>query len=78
VLGTVGLGLAMIIQVLRGKRPTNDEARKGAIEIGFGREVPFGPMLAAGSLVYFLWLHPVVDEKFAEVARMLAENYGPR
>lgn len=33
--------------------------------VGFGRETPFGPMLAAGAILYFLWLHPVVDSYFS-------------
>ncbi len=33
--------------------------------VGFGRETPFGPMLAAGALLYFLWLHPLVDTYFS-------------
>jgi leader peptidase (prepilin peptidase)/N-methyltransferase len=78
VLGTLGLGVAMIVQGLRRKRRTDDDDRLGALDVGFGREVPFGPMLAAGSLLYFLWLHPVVDRYFAEVAGLLAGDYGPR
>ncbi|MBE2215650.1 MAG: prepilin peptidase [Opitutaceae bacterium] len=41
--------------------------------IGFGRETPFGPMLAAGALLYFLWLHPIVDGYFAEVYKLLTD-----
>lgn len=38
-----------------------------ASSIGFGRETPFGPMLAAGALVYFLWLQPLVDGYFSDL-----------
>ncbi len=34
-------------------------------EIGFGAHVSFGPMLAAGALLYFLWLHHRVDDYFS-------------
>lgn len=37
-------------------------------ELGFGAHVSFGPMLAAGALLYFLWLHPLVDRYFAGLA----------
>jgi leader peptidase (prepilin peptidase)/N-methyltransferase len=41
--------------------------------VGFGRETPFGPMLAAGALLYFLWLHPIVDGYFADVYKLLTD-----
>lgn len=37
-----------------------------------GVPIPFGPMLAGGALLYFLWLQPWVDAYFAEVAELLA------
>ena len=36
--------------------------------------MPFGPMLALGAVVYFLWLHGPVDNYFAEFAKLA----GPR
>lgn len=41
--------------------------------IGFGRETPFGPMLAGGALLYFLWLHPIVDGYFADIHTLLTD-----
>jgi len=38
--------------------------------VGFGRETPFGPMLAAGAVLYFLWLHPIVDGYFADMQQL--------
>ena len=38
-----------------------------------GSETPYGPMLAAGALVYFLWLHPIVDGYFADVYALLTD-----
>ncbi|MGJ3242847.1 MAG: prepilin peptidase [Opitutales bacterium] len=35
--------------------------------LGLGLAVPFGPMLALGGLLYFLWLHPWVDAYFLNV-----------
>ena len=39
--------------------------------IGFGVHVPFGPMLAAGGLLYFLIGHYWVDAYFASIAELL-------
>ena len=39
-----------------------------------GRHVPFGPMLAAAGLIYFLFLHDVVDKYFGEAAAVLFWN----
>lgn len=40
-------------------------------ELGLRSNVPFGPMLAAGALAYFLWLHAWIDPRFAEIARLI-------
>ena len=39
--------------------------------VGFGVQVPFGPMLAAAGLLYFLVVHPWVDAYFARLAELL-------
>ncbi len=39
--------------------------------IAFGVQVPFGPMLAAGGLVYFLFVHRWIDAYFASIAELL-------
>ena len=39
--------------------------------VGFGVQVPFGPMLAAAGLLYFLVLHEWVDAYFARFAELL-------
>ncbi len=79
VIGTIVLGLAMIVQGLRRTPPSAGEADDGDATdeslVAFGRETPFGPMLSAGALVYFLWLHPVVDGYFGQIADMLAGRY---
>jgi leader peptidase (prepilin peptidase) / N-methyltransferase len=38
--------------------------------LGFGVQVPFGPMLAIAALIYFLALHRWVDAYFADLAVM--------
>lgn len=50
--------------------PTSPETGEPESALGFGRETPFGPMLAGGALIYFLWLHPLVDAHFAELQRI--------
>lgn len=40
-------------------------------EADAAREIPFGPSLAIAGLVYFLWLHPVIDLYFAEITLAL-------
>jgi leader peptidase (prepilin peptidase)/N-methyltransferase len=42
-----------------------------AAPVGFGVQVPFGPMLAAAGLLYFLVLHEWVDAYFARFAELL-------
>ena len=41
------------------------------VPIGFGVHVPFGPMLAAGGLIYFLCAHRWIDAYFASIAELL-------
>lgn len=82
-IGTCVFACAMVFSRLFGRRPpapppdTEDTPKptEGAEEeaVAFGRETPFGPMLAAGALLYFLWLHPWVDAYFADVQTLLYE-----
>jgi leader peptidase (prepilin peptidase)/N-methyltransferase len=50
------------------------EVAGGSDGPAMGVPIPFGPMLAGGALLYFLWLQPWVDAYFAEVAALLALN----
>jgi leader peptidase (prepilin peptidase)/N-methyltransferase len=36
------------------------------------QELPFGPFLALGAVVYFLWLNNFVDAYFAQIADIFA------
>lgn len=66
VLGTIGLGLALLVRPLfRWKKP---EASKKEADATLGRMVPFGPMLAVGGLLYFLFFSGWVDAYFADAA----------
>lgn len=61
VLGTFAIGIMQLIKVLSPKKESS-EPEQGMI----GREIPFGPMLAAGSLLYYLYLGPKVDWYFEQ------------
>ncbi len=85
VIGTLWFGLALLGQALFRRRalvappvdaPAPDDSpaappAEAAAPIGFGIHVPFGPMLAAGALVYLLLAHPWVDAYFAGIAELL-------
>jgi leader peptidase (prepilin peptidase)/N-methyltransferase len=75
VLGTLGLAVVMLVQRLRPTPRANTGGEAPDEKLGFGSYIPFGPMLSAGAFVYFLWLHPVVDQYFAEAARVLLRDY---
>ena len=62
VLGTIAVFIMHFVRVIRPKKDTDTEEEEGLI----GREIPFGPMLAAGSLIYYLYLGPSVDWYFSQ------------
>lgn len=68
VIGTFGVLIVLIVQAMAGKSGTESGEDN---RVGFGRHVPFGPMLAAGALLYFLWLQPYVDQYFLDLAQLL-------
>lgn len=51
--------------------PTENEETDEDDEESTAGRIPFGPALAAGALVYALWLHPAVDAYFADFAAVL-------
>lgn len=66
VIGSVALIVVLIVWKARRGKPTG-----AAAPIGFGTEVPFGPMLAAAGALYFLGLHGPVDRWFEHIAQLL-------
>ena len=66
VIGTIGLGLWLMIKAivpsLRKKTVDSSEENGGGL---IGKQMPFGPMLAAGALLYLLLLEKEVDQYFA-------------
>jgi leader peptidase (prepilin peptidase)/N-methyltransferase len=73
VIGTLAIAIVLLIGNLKPRNPkslptsaSDDQApESNAI---FGRHTPFGPMLAAGGLLYFLLLQPYVDAYFANIS----------
>lgn len=66
VIGTFAIAISLLIQNVLPKKKDDEESK--AV---FGRQTPFGPMLAAGALLYFLLLRPYVDAYFANIAEIL-------
>jgi len=78
VVGCVWFGLAVLWQQIAGRTAapaaTTSLAAEGGetppTSLGFGVQVPFGPMLAIAALLYFLVLHRWVDAYFSDLAVM--------
>lgn len=79
VVGCVWFAVAVLWQKIAGRPPAPAETVPAPAEgteappapLGFGVQVPFGPMLAIAALIYFLMLHRWVDDYFANFAVML-------
>jgi len=82
IIGTLWFGLALLWRALRGQpaeksaitnpesKTRNEQPESTAAPLGFGVQVPFGPMLTAGGLLYFLVAHRWVDAYFAGLAEL--------
>jgi leader peptidase (prepilin peptidase)/N-methyltransferase len=73
VIGTIAIAIVLLIGNLRPRdtKPlprTDGDAQEPDPHTVFGRQTPFGPMLAAGGLLYFLLLRPYVDAYFANIS----------
>ena len=79
VVGCFWFAVAVLWQKITGRPPAPAETKSAQVEtspaapspLGFGVEVPFGPMLAIAALIYFLALHRWVDDYFANLAVLL-------
>ena len=67
-IGTFGFIIMMIAKGMIGGRRTDEDGEQSTL---IGKEIPFGPMLAAGAVIYFLWLHRWVDAYFHDVSYLL-------
>ncbi len=75
VVGTIWIGLALLFKKLSGSRvqvaPRAETPDGQPAELGMGVQIPFGPMLAIGGLLHFLWFHQWTAEFFAQLGEML-------
>ena len=74
VLGCVWFGLALAWQKAAGRpapvMPKVETPEGEPADLGLGVHISFGPMLAAGALLYFFVLHRAVDAYFAGLAAL--------
>ncbi|MDX2185937.1 MAG: prepilin peptidase [Opitutaceae bacterium] len=73
IIGTAFIGCLALWQKMTGKplRLRQVDPEKGEQELGLGAQVPYGPMLAMGAALHFLFLSPWVDSYFAELSGLL-------
>ncbi len=76
VFGGAALGTVIYLPVLAFQKDRTSAAPDGGMDAGDEEEdirgrVPFGPMLALGGLLYFLWFHPMADAYFEEISTLL-------
>lgn len=73
VLGMLWLCLALLWGALRGKKvelkKLDAEGEKAGVHMG--SHIPFGPMLASGALLYFLYMHRLVDPVVAQMSALI-------
>jgi leader peptidase (prepilin peptidase) / N-methyltransferase len=71
IVGTVWFAVALLWQKLAGKSAPaamKAETPEGQpAELGFGVQVPYGPMLAIAGVLHYLWLHHWVAAYFEEL-----------
>jgi leader peptidase (prepilin peptidase)/N-methyltransferase len=74
VVGTIWIGIAWAWQKLSGKKspvtPRTETADGQPADLGFGVQVPYGPMLAIAGLLHFFCFQEWMDDYFAELAAM--------
>ncbi len=74
-LGTAGVFFYLVFRLIRRDKNKGSKEGDGDVEESkalMGKQVPFGPMLAAGGLLYFFFFHPQVDQYFAEISKLLS------
>ena len=72
-LGTAGVVCYLIFRLVFGSK--NSESKEGDGDESkalMGKQVPFGPMLAAAGLLYFFFFHSQVDRYFADISKLLS------
>lgn len=73
IIGTIWFTGALLWQKLSGKKMKlkTPEPGEAPTDLGIGAHVPYGPMLALGGLIHFLFLHRWVDAYFADLQSLL-------
>jgi leader peptidase (prepilin peptidase)/N-methyltransferase len=79
VIGTAWFAIALLWQKISGRKlklktPEPTETGAASTDLAMGAHVPFGPMLALGGLLHFLWLHRWVDAYFAELHALMFQR----
>ncbi len=71
IIGTFWFALFLLTKGVFGKKKADKEKEPSSEPNQLlGHHTPFGPMLAAGGLLYFLFLHPWVDAYFDEIVSL--------
>lgn len=74
VVGTVWIALAWLWQKISGKKspvtPRTETPDGQPADLGFGVQIPFGPMLAIAALMHFFYFSAWMDDYLAELAAM--------
>lgn len=73
IIGSLWFAAALIWQKVSGKQMKlkTPEPGEEPADLAMGAHVPYGPMLALGGLLHFLFLHQYVDAYFAELQSLL-------
>jgi len=73
IIGSVWFMIALLWQKISGKQMKlkTPEPGEEPTDLGMGAHVPYGPMLALGGLLHFLFLHRWVEAYFAKLQEML-------
>ncbi len=75
VVGTIWIGIAWVWQKLSGKKspvtPRSETPDGQAADLGFGVQVPFGPMLAIAGLLHFFCFQDWMENYFADLAAII-------
>ena len=75
VVGTIWIGLAWLWQKLSGKKspvtPRTETPDGQPADLGFGVQVPFGPMLAIAGLLHFFYFQNWMEDYFAQLAAIV-------
>ena len=76
IVGSVWFVVALLLQKLSGKKQPaglRAETPEGEpTDLGFGVQVPYGPMLAIAGAAHFLWLHGPVAAYFAQISQLFS------